>query len=132
MPKSGTPRGGSRSPTDIDRAVGDNVRRARIARDQTLSELAAEIGISHQQLQKYETGSNRLSAGMVARIAEILGVPLESLFRVESAPPGAGRSAKAEKMETLRQTGTYILARATSEEALRQMVDVLRVLSAKS
>lgn len=130
MTKPGTPRGGSRSPTDIDRAVGDNVRRARIARNQTLSELAAEIGISHQQLQKYETGSNRLSAGMVARVASILGVPLESLFRVDGGHRGA-RNPKAEKMETLRQTGAYILARATSEEALRQMVEVLRVLSAK-
>jgi len=129
MTKSGTRRRGSRSPTDIDRTVGDNVRRARIARDQTLSDLAAELGISHQQLQKYETGANRLSAGMVALISDILDIPLESLFQ---AGPATARTPEAEKMDALRRTGGYFLARARSEAALQQMVDVLKVLSAKA
>lgn len=122
---------GGRSPTDIDLVVGENVRKLRIERNQTLSELAGDLGISHQQLQKYETGSNRLSAGMVARVSEALGVPLETLFQAAGAGKGAALSPAAEEMEKLRREGSFFLARATSRETLRQMVDVLRVLSVK-
>ena len=46
----------SRSPTEIDKLVGTNVRRVRLERGLTLSDLGEQLGISHQQLQKYETG----------------------------------------------------------------------------
>tara|TARA_R110001606_G_scaffold319062_1_gene465950 strand:+ start:29742 stop:29960 length:219 start_codon:yes stop_codon:yes gene_type:complete len=46
----------------------------------TLVELSEELGISHQQLQKYETGSNRLSAGILMAMSERLGVPVSGLF----------------------------------------------------
>ena len=57
---------GSRSPTRIDQMVGEKIRELRTTQNFTLSELGLELGISHQQLQKYETGTNRLSAGMLA------------------------------------------------------------------
>lgn len=131
MKKSDDTGGSSRAPTDIDRLVGNNVRRLRVQRQGTLSELAAELGISHQQLQKYETGSNRLSAGMVARMAELFGVPINSLFQDEEAAEGTRATRAERRLAELRDEGVWLLGRAGSEEALRQMVDVLRVLSAK-
>lgn len=129
MTQAGRPGRGSRSPTDIDLVVGQNVRKLRIARNQTLSDLAGELGISHQQLQKYETGSNRLSAGMVARIADLLDVPLENLFR-SGEPRARALSPAAEEMEALRKEAGFFLSKARSRETLRQMVDVLKVLAA--
>lgn len=132
MGKSGNAGSHHRSPTDIDRLVGDNVRKLRIQRDLTLLQLARELKISHQQLQKYETGTNRLSAGTLCEVAEALGVSIEHLFRSED--PGAGklRTKRTDALEELRAQGSYWLARARSERKLRQMVDVLRALSSDS
>lgn len=77
---------GSRSPTDTDRLVGENLRRIRIDRNETLSETGAAVGISHQQLQKYETGSNRLSAGMLKKVADHFSVSVADLFDAPDAP----------------------------------------------
>lgn len=132
MKKPSGSRGGTRSPTDIDIVVGENIRRLRIQRNQTLSDMAVELGISHQQLQKYETGANRLSAGMVARIAQMLDVPLESLFRTAQTGREKALSPAAAEMEALRQEGSFFLSKARSQETLRQMVDVLKVLASRS
>ena len=56
-----------RSPNDIDRLVGARLRSLRTVQDRTLAELGTELGISHQQLQKYETGANRMSSGRPRR-----------------------------------------------------------------
>lgn len=132
MSRSGKGEGGSRSPTDVDRLVGANVRRLRVERSQTLADLAAELGISHQQLQKYETGANRLSAGMLCNVAEVLGVSIESLFRpgADTAPQTSGK--RYDPLDELRSEGTYWLGRAQSEQTLRQMVRVLKAMSANS
>lgn len=120
-----------RSPNDVDRLVGQNVRRLRTERKLTLVELAAELKISHQQLQKYETGGNRLSAGMISNLASALSVPIETLFASPGpAIRGRGRSQSA-AMDELRQQGMHWLDRAGSESTLRKMVDILKVLASK-
>ncbi|MBK8199194.1 MAG: helix-turn-helix transcriptional regulator [Acidobacteria bacterium] len=85
MPDTLTREPGSRSPTEIDKQVGRNIRTLRTEADMTLDEMGDALGISHQQLQKYETGTNRLSAGMLAAVARVLRVPIQSLFDEEPA-----------------------------------------------
>lgn len=109
--------------------MGENVRRLRVKRDMTLAMLAGELGISHQQLQKYETASNRLSAGMLCRISEVLGVPVNTLFEAESATGAHGRASAPDPVGELRREGAFLLARTQSEHILRQMVQVLKALS---
>jgi len=132
MKRVGTGGENPRSPTDIDRLVGENIRVLRIARNLTLAQTAGEIGISHQQLQKYETGANRLSAGMLCTVAAVLGVSIESLFQNENAAPAkaAGREAKA--IDELRTEASYLLGRVRSEQKLRQMIQVIKALSSGS
>lgn len=77
---------GSRAPTDTDRLVGDNLRRIRTDRGETLSETGLALGISHQQLQKYEVGTNRLSAGMLKKIADHFAVSVADLFDDPETP----------------------------------------------
>ncbi len=123
----------SRAPTDVDRVVGENLRRLRTARSKTLSELAGELGISHQQLQKYETASNRLSAGMLDRAARVLGVPIAELFqRRPEETQAKSRDSKVGRMDALQEEGNWLLGKAGSETTLLQMVEVLRVLARRA
>ncbi|MFZ5721968.1 MAG: helix-turn-helix domain-containing protein [Pseudomonadota bacterium] len=68
----------SRDPVDV--AVGARIRLARKVRGRSQQALAEAIGVTFQQVQKYESGANRVSASMLARIAAQLGVPVAELF----------------------------------------------------
>ena len=72
---------------DINRQIGLRLRQARIKRGLTLQKLGASLGISHQQIQKYETGADCLSAAKVMRLAEVLGVNVSYFY---DAPVHAG------------------------------------------
>lgn len=63
-----------------DIAIGKRIRVLRKAANITQSELARLLEISPQQLQKYERGINKVSAGRVQRIAEIVRSPIASFF----------------------------------------------------
>ncbi|MEL7231935.1 MAG: helix-turn-helix transcriptional regulator [Pseudomonadota bacterium] len=60
--------------TEVDSRVGDRVRRRRILMGLTQDQLGEALGISYQQIQKYETGANRVSVGRLYLIAQKLGV----------------------------------------------------------
>ena len=59
---------------ELDRSIGERVRMARLMKGISQGALAAELGISFQQVQKYERGTNRVSASTLLKIAEVLGV----------------------------------------------------------
>ncbi|NQY13187.1 MAG: helix-turn-helix transcriptional regulator [Henriciella sp.] len=60
--------------SEVDRLVGDRIRRRRILMGLTQDQLGDSLGISYQQIQKYETGANRVSAGRLYLIATRLDV----------------------------------------------------------
>lgn len=62
------------SASEVDRLVGDRIRRRRILMGLTQDQLGESLGISYQQIQKYETGANRVSAGRLYLIAARLEV----------------------------------------------------------
>ena len=72
--------GGAREADAVDRAVGRRIAARRAALGKSQSALAIEVGVSFQQLQKYEAGQNRVSASRLHRIALSLGVPVADLF----------------------------------------------------
>jgi transcriptional regulator with XRE-family HTH domain len=63
-----------------DTAVGQNIRIQRLARRMSQTDLAEQIGVTFQQVQKYEKGRNRVGSGRLASIAEVLGLPVAALF----------------------------------------------------
>jgi transcriptional regulator with XRE-family HTH domain len=65
---------------DIDRHVGARVRERRIMMGLTQQQLADLIGVTYQQAHKYERGINRVSAGRLYEIAQVLGVPVNYFF----------------------------------------------------
>jgi transcriptional regulator with XRE-family HTH domain len=70
----------AKSPSIIDVAVGRNVRIWRMAKGMSQAQLANRLGVTFQQVQKYETGANRIGTGRLVRVAAILGVPISVLF----------------------------------------------------
>ncbi|WP_299949644.1 helix-turn-helix domain-containing protein [Hyphomonas sp. BRH_c22] len=114
--KATTPAEGyvSRAPTEADIAFGHTIRKERMAQDMTLAELAAALGLSHQQLQKYETGTNRVSAGMVLKIAEALNLTLDELFAASRVAPRTTSPALAKCVRLLGQFDDTELSRAYS------------------
>lgn len=68
----------SRSANEIDIHVGQRLRLARILRGLSQDELGKEVGVTFQQIQKYERGTNRVSAGRLVALAKALD--LEILF----------------------------------------------------
>src|ERR1700688_306892 len=69
-----------RSPLPIDVLVGQNIRICRLQKELSQGELGRRIGVTFQQVQKYEKGANRVGASRLSQIADVLGVPLLALF----------------------------------------------------
>jgi transcriptional regulator with XRE-family HTH domain len=86
----------------IDQHGGERIRLRRTERGLTQEQLAEALDVSYQQVQKYETGANRISAGRIFQIARKLGVEVGYFFDglgegEDAAPPlehgGRQRSA---------------------------------------
>jgi transcriptional regulator with XRE-family HTH domain len=74
------------NPTDMH--VGARVRMRRLTLDMSQSDIANALGLTIQQVQKYEKGSNRISASRLQHISQILQVPVPFFF--QGAPPAPG------------------------------------------
>jgi transcriptional regulator with XRE-family HTH domain len=73
-----------RATTGVDTYVGQKMRARRIFLGMSQSEVADAIGITFQQIQKYETGSNRVGASRLQQISDVLGV--SPFYFFEGAP----------------------------------------------
>jgi transcriptional regulator with XRE-family HTH domain len=71
-------------PNPTDRHVGSRVRLRRVMLNLNQTDLASRLGLSYQQVQKYETGTNRIGASRLQQISHILKVPVAFFF--EGAP----------------------------------------------
>lgn len=89
----------ARAATAVDAHVGSRVRLRRKLLKLTQTELAQKLSLTFQQLQKYEKGHNRISAGRLYRISEALDVPISFFFDdlpVDLAPVGGAAITPAE------------------------------------
>ena len=66
--------------------IGRKLRQFRLQAGWTLERLAEQIGVSTQQLQKYETGSNKMNTDRLQQVAQALDVPIQSFF-IDSNDP---------------------------------------------
>ncbi|GAA3079618.1 helix-turn-helix transcriptional regulator [Rhizobium viscosum] len=76
----------AKSPTSIDAYVGSRVRARRKLLRLSQGGLAERIGVTFQQIQKYEKGINRIGASRLQTIAETLGVPVQFFFENDTEP----------------------------------------------
>jgi len=70
----------TRTPDPLDTMVGARIRVLRIHNRISQTDLAEQIGVTFQQVQKYEKGTNRIGASRLSRIANVLGVSVGELF----------------------------------------------------
>ena len=75
-----------KAPNPVDKYVGSRVRMRRIMLGMSQEKLGEALGLTFQQVQKYEKGTNRVGASRVQQISEILQVPVSFLF--EGGPSG--------------------------------------------
>src|SRR6266513_647089 len=66
--------------TSDDVEVGQRIRARRMAKGMSQTELGSLLGVTFQQVQKYEKGVNRVGAGRLVRVAEALDVPVSFFF----------------------------------------------------
>jgi transcriptional regulator with XRE-family HTH domain len=116
----------------VDVHVGKRIRHRRWMNGTTQQQLADAVGIKFQQIQKYETGMNRVSASRLWDIAHALDVPVTFFFEGIDHNPPATDSNSAMPTDILSDKEALELLRsyyAIPENQRRRLFDLARVLS---
>ena len=109
---------------DVDRHVGARVRERRIMLGLTQQQLADLIGVTYQQAHKYERGINRVSAGRLYEISQVLSVPVGYFF--EGLQGQGARSVSPRERMCLELARNFAqIPNERHQEALSQLARVL-------
>jgi transcriptional regulator with XRE-family HTH domain len=131
-----------KKPNPVDAHVGSRVRLRRMLLGMSQERLGESMGLTFQQVQKYEKGVNRIGASRLFQISKILDVPIQFFF--EEAPhigdgsPARGMAADSETfiLEFLNSREGLELNRAfvkiADPKVRKSVVDLVRALSASS
>lgn len=113
--------------TEIDRHVGQRLRRQRRLLGLTQSQLGDAVGIRFQQVQKYECGANRVTASRLYELAKALGVSVEYFFDgLGSTHDGSQSADMLSRQETWELVQAYY---RLAEGPRRRLLDLARSLS---
>lgn len=120
----------------IDISVGARVRELRVRAGLSQQGLARRVGLSFQQIQKYEKGSNRMGASRLIEIAAVLDTPIETLFDgldSESVPAEPDREDAELDRDAAKVARDWLRIRDEgTREIVREMVRTLaRTTAAK-
>jgi transcriptional regulator with XRE-family HTH domain len=85
----------TKTPHPVDKHVGSRVRMRRLMLGMSQGKLAAELGVTFQQVQKYEGGTDRISASRLMAMSQALQVPVPFFFEGAPHVTGGGTSAGA-------------------------------------
>lgn len=88
-------------PSPVDRHIGNRVRTRRAMLGMSQEKLAEALGLTFQQIQKYEKGTNRIGASRLLQIAGILDVSIEFFFAGCTDTPRGGAAAGSAMAEVL-------------------------------
>lgn len=112
----------------VDRHVGKCIKSYRLHAGLTQSVLAGRLGITHQQLQKYERGESRVSASRLWSVAKVLNIEISQFFDIRavrqiSGAPSARHNSSRETLELLRSYGR--IKDASMRRRVRQLAALL-------
>lgn len=127
-PDTGEPRGSARA-NAADRHVGARIRERRVMLGLSQQQLAQMIGVTYQQAHKYERGLNRISAGRLYEIAQVLSVPVSWFFEGLSADGAVTEMTPRQRMCLELARNFAAIDNEKHQEALSQMA---RALAAQS
>src|SRR5215213_8234243 len=125
-----------KKPDLVDVEVGQRIRIHRLQSGVSQTALAEQLGVTFQQVQKYEKGVNRVGAGRLTKIAEVLGIEVGTFFSgkemLASEPPKAG---EASPLKLLTVSGAFRLLRAYADiqdsNLRRAVVDLVEQISSQ-
>ena len=129
-----------KAPNPVDKYVGSRVRMRRIMLGMSQEKLGEALGLTFQQVQKYEKGTNRVGASRIQQISEILQVPVSFLF--EGGPSGTpggdhfGESASPSYISDFLATSeglalTRAFTRIPDAKLRRSIVDMVENIAAR-
>ena len=120
------------SSNPIDVHVGARVRLRRHILSMSLEKLAAKIGVTYQQLQKYERAANRISASRLYTLAQALKVPVSYFFEDVASAKGSPATAIESDVLARRETAGLIRAyyQISDTGVRRQIVGLMNALGA--
>jgi len=113
----------------VDRLVGCRVRLLRKCQGMSQTELANAIGLTFQQVQKYEKGTNRISASKLFEIAQALNVEVAALF-ADAAASNASATSEADESMVPKRTNLQIVRTLSHVRNARVQRKVLELISA--
>lgn len=99
----------------FDLQIARNLHRLRVRQRMSLEYLAKGLGLSYQQIQKYEKGRNRIAGSTLVRLAQTLEVPISEFFvgiddvKAGSAPVDSELSCSLKRLEQIDPTGSRLL-----------------------
>ena len=124
-------------PDPVDIEVGHRIRIERLARGLSQTALANQLGVTFQQVQKYEKGVNRVGAGRLTKIAEVLGIDVSAFFgsKEMAGSDAAKESGEASPLKLLTVSGAFRLLRAYGDiedsNLRRAIVDLVEQISSQ-
>src|SRR5215213_3416523 len=124
-------------PDPVDIEVGHRIRIERLARGLSQTALANELGVTFQQVQKYEKGVNRVGAGRLTKIAEVLGIDVGTFFSGKEmlAEEQSKNAGEASPLKLLTVSGAFRLLRAYGDigdnNLRRSIVDLVEQISSQ-
>lgn len=112
-------------PDPIDVSVGAQIKSRRLAQGLNQTQLGAAIGVTFQQVQKYERGTNRVSASMLHRITKSLGCRVQDVF------PGADDAATGPALDPIASQTIQAMGQL-SKDNRRLVLALARALADKA
>jgi transcriptional regulator with XRE-family HTH domain len=124
---------GTGIPNPIDVHVGKRIRMRRLFLGMNQETLANALGLTFQQVQKYEGGANRVSASRLSAMADILGVPISFFFselQIGDSPPTPEERIARERMERPETIELVRLYYAIPDEQVRrQFLEMVKAVA---
>jgi len=109
----------------IDRSVGERVRARRKELGLSQTKLAEALGVTFQQVQKYENGSNRISASRLVSLAKAINMPVDTLLGTAPAEyPSASQAAAGDEV-AMRLLNAFKRVSRPEQRALVQLVEAM-------
>jgi transcriptional regulator with XRE-family HTH domain len=87
---------GGKKPGSVDKEIALRIKACRASKGLSQTELAAQLGVTFQQVQKYEQGINRIGAGRLFEMARVFGIPVQTFF------PSAEKADANDSCDTLK------------------------------
>lgn len=118
-----------KAPNPIDKHVGSRVRMRRMMLSMSQEKLGDALGLTFQQVQKYEKGTNRIGASRLQQISNILQVPVSFFF--EGAPNMPGHSAGSSGGMSEAPSPAYVSDFLATSDGLSLTKSFMKIKSSK-